>query len=302
MGFFYQAIKRATGQPVEEAELEKQEAAPSSAPLRADAALPPALAATATATVAPPVQTPAPPRSRTLRNSFTLPRPIEKLIAFLTPPIIDDNIVAMEQCRVLRTRVMDVLKARKAKTLLITSAVPEEGKTVMSVNMAFALSQLEGTRVLLVDADLRKPSVANFLKMQPQAGLDTYLQGAAEFEDVCWQVNSNLAVCPTIAMTDKTAEGLHSSRMHQFLKEATAMFDIVVLDAAPLLPVADTQVLAPLLDAALLVVRAHQTPGEMVKQSADILGSKLVGTILNGGKRPAQNRYYTNYLGKSAKR
>jgi len=115
-------------------------------------------------------------------------------------------------------------------------------------------------------------------------------------------VNSNLVVCPTLAMNEGTAEAIHSSRMQQFLRQATATFDVVVLDAAPLLPVADTQVLAPLLDVAILVVRAHQTPGEMVKQSADILGSKLVGTILNGGKRPAQNRYYTNYLGKSAKR
>jgi capsular exopolysaccharide synthesis family protein len=202
----------------------------------------------------------------------------------------------------LRTRVWEVMRARKAKSLLITSAVPEEGKTVMSVNMAFALSQLENLKVLLIDADLRKPSVAAFLKMQPTRGLNDYLEGNAEFEDVCWQVNSNLAVIPTLAMSDGTAEAIHSNRMMQLLKHAASTFDVVLLDAAPLLPVADTQVLAPLIDAAILVVRAHQTPGDLVKQSSDILGSKLVGSILNGGKRPSQNRYYTNYLGKNAKR
>ncbi len=213
--------------------------------------------------------------------------------------MIDDNIVAMEQCRVLRTRIWDVMRARKAKTLLVTSAVPEEGKTVMSVNLAFALSQLEGLRVLLIDADLRKPSVAGFMKMHIEKGLDEYLAGRAELEEVLWQVSPNLSVCPSLPMTEGTAEAIHSSRMHQLLKQASTMFDVILLDAAPLLPVADTQVLTPLIDTAVLVVRAHQTPGEMVKQSADLLGSKLVGSILNGGRRPSQNRYYTNYLGRN---
>jgi capsular exopolysaccharide synthesis family protein len=221
------------------------------------------------------------------------------LVAFLSPPVIDENIIAMEQCRVVRTRLLEVIRTRKVKTLLVTSAIPSEGKTVLSVNLAFALSQLEGVRVLLVDADLRKPTIAQFLKMNAEKGLSTFLQGKCEFDEICWQITPSLDVCPTLTMAQDTAEALHGSRMQAFLKLATDSHDIVIIDAAPLLPVADTQVLAPLLDGAVLAVRANQTPGEMVEQAAAILGPKMIGTILNGAKRPAQNRYYTNYVGKS---
>ena len=298
MGFFYQAIKRATGQPVEETKPEPAATAPkreaSSAPVHH-------AASTAVAVEAPPaaiatrvVETP--------KQTFTLRGQIEKLVAFLTPPVLDPNIVAMEQCRVLRTRVWEVMRARKVKTMLVTSAIPEEGKTVLAVNLAFALAQLEGVRVLLVDGDLRKPSVANFLKMTPPKGLNNYLRDEATFDDVCWRVNSNLDVVPSLPMMENSAELLHSSRMQTFLQEATRSHEVVLMDAAPLLPVADTQVLAPLLDGALLAARAHSTPAELIKQAADMLGSKLLGTILNGSSRPQQSRYYTGYLGKSTKR
>jgi len=184
----------------------------------------------------------------------------------------------------------------------VTSALPEEGKTVIAVNLAFALAQLENVRVLLVDADLRKPSVGNFVKMSPAKGLNTYLRDSASFHDVCWKINSNLDVVPSLPLMEESAELLHSSRMQTFLQEAGRAYDVIVVDAAPMIPVADTQVLAPLLDGAVLVCRAHATPAELVKQSADMLGSKLLGTILNGAQRPAQSRYYTGYLGKSTSR
>ena len=299
MGFFYQAIKRATGQPVEE---NKPEAPPQREAKPAATAMP----ATAAATSAAVVEAPAPViPTRVIeapKQSFTLKGQIDKLVAFLTPPVLDPNIIAMEQCRVLRTRVWEVMKARKTKSLLVTSAIPEEGKTVLAVNLAFALAQLEGVRVLLVDADLRKPSIANFLRMSPARGLSNYLRDEASFSDVCWRINSNLDVVPSLPMMENSAELLHGSRMQLFLAEAAKNYDVILVDAAPLIPVADTQVLAPLLDGALLAARAHSTPAELTKQSADMLGPKLLGTILNGAKRPPQSRYYTGYLGKSTKR
>jgi Mrp family chromosome partitioning ATPase len=163
MGFFYQAIKRATGQPVEEA-AENQAAMTSSViePVQLAAA---ASAAAPAHTSASPAKTRA---SSIARQLLRLQNPIEMLVAFLSPPVIDENIIAMEQCRVVRTRLLEVMRARKVKTLLVTSAIPSEGKTVLSVNLAFALSQLEGARVLLVDADLRKPTIAQFLKMNAE--------------------------------------------------------------------------------------------------------------------------------------
>jgi len=299
MGFFYQAIKRATGQPVEEPQ-PRPATPPPSAAQTAAAAEHAVASAVAVAPEAPAVHIPT--LSAAPKQTFTLKGQIEKLIAFLTPPVLDPNIIAMEQCRVLRTRVWEVARARKVKSLLITSAIPEEGKTVLAVNLAFSLAQLESVRVLLVDADLRKPSVANFLKMSPPKGLNNYLRDGAEFAEVSWRINSNLDVVPALPVTDDPGELLNGSRMRAFLEEATRNYEIVVVDAAPLIPVADTQGLAPLLDGAILAVRAHSTPAELAKQSADMLGSKLLGTILNGAKRPPQSRYYTGYLGKSTKR
>lgn len=299
MGFFYQAIKRATGQPVEES---KPEVPPAREP-KASPSVPLQASATSAAVAEAPAQVNIPTRVvEAPKQMFTLKGQIEKLVAFLTPPVLDPNIIAMEQCRVLRTRVWEVMRARKAKSLLVTSAIPEEGKTVLAVNLAFAMAQLEGVRVLLVDADLRKPSIANFLRMSPPRGLNNYLRDEASFSDVCWRVNSNLDVVPSLPMMENSAELLHSSRMQLFLAEAAKNYDVILVDAAPLIPVADTQVLAPLLDGALLATRAHSTPAEFTKQAADMLGPKLLGTILNGAKRPPQSRYYTGYLGKSTKR
>jgi len=299
MGFFYQAIKRATGQPADEPKPEtaRETAAAAVAMSAAPAAIEASVAVEAPPQVSVPTRVVEAPK-----QTFALKGQLEKLVAFLTPPVLDPNILAMEQCRVLRTRLWEVMRARKIKTLLVTSAIPEEGKTVLAVNLAFALAQLEHVRVLLVDADLRKPSVANFLKMSPPKGLGNYLRDGVAFSDVCWRLNSNLDVVPTLPLMEESAELLHSSRMQAFLQEAGRDHEVIVVDAAPLIPVADTQVLAPLLDGAVLACRAHSTPAELVKQSADMLGSKLLGTILNGAKRPPQSRYYTGYLGKSTKR
>lgn len=299
MGFFYQAIKRATGQTVEE-----PQPRPATPPAGTHAAAAAEQAAAAAVAVAPEARAATIPThvSNAPRQAFTLKGQVEKLIAFLTPPVLDPNIIAMEQCRMLRTRLWEVARARKVKSLLVTSAIPEEGKTVLAVNLAFSLAQLEGVRVLLVDADLRKPSVANFLKMSPAKGLNNYLRDGAELAEVSWRINSNLDVVPALPVTDDPGELLSGSRMKTFLDEAARQYDIVVVDAAPLIPVADTQGLAPLLDGAILAARAHSTPAELVKQSADMLGSKLLGTILNGAKRPPQSRYYTGYLGTSKKR
>ncbi|MEO6119208.1 MAG: hypothetical protein ABIP12_00855, partial [Terriglobales bacterium] len=148
MGFFYQAIKRATGQPVEEAR-------PETARVKEE----PAATASAVAVAAAPAVEPAsvaiPTRVVDVpKQIFPLKGQIEKLVAFLTPPVLDPNIIAMEQCRVLRTRVWEVIRARKVKTLLVTSAIPEEGKAAKAIALierieTFVRSQRPGLALTL---------------------------------------------------------------------------------------------------------------------------------------------------------
>jgi protein-tyrosine kinase len=290
MGFFYQAMKRATGVEVEPEKQAAEQAVASAATATAVAPSPTATVLAATL-----------PRTSSAR-SFEVPHPVQNLVAFLSPPILDANIVAMEQCRLLRTRLRDTLQARKAKSLLITSATPNEGKTLMAVNLAYALSQLEGMKVLLVDADLRKPSVSEFLKMPVTTGLHTFLQQQVSFDDVCWKLTPSLSVVPAATLHGDSAEALHSKRMQEFLHTASQEFNVVLVDGPPLFPIVDAQVLAPLVDAAVLIVRAHQTPFDMARQATDVLKSKFIGAILNGVEHMPHHAYYGSYYGTKKKK
>lgn len=283
MGFFYQAMKKATGVPVEP---EKS----------AEAAVPmPENTAVAVAVDEPPVSERVP--TRTVSHSFEVQHPLQNLVAFLAPPILEANIAAMEQCRVIRTRLKDTMLARKAKSLLITSATPDEGKTLMTVNLGYALSQLEGMKVLMVDADLRKPSIHQFLGMPAGQGLHTFLQEPVSFHDVCWKLTPSLSVVPAGPMSGDSAEMLHGKRMQEFLQTAGQEFNVVLVDGPPLFPIVDAQVLAPLVDAAVLIVRAHQTPFDLARQATDVLKSKFIGAILNGVEHMPHHSYYGNYYG-----
>lgn len=288
MGFFYQAMKKATGV---EPEPEKQVAEKQSIAAAMDASPGPA---SAVAVAEPPAVS---ARTSPAKNHFDVKHPLENFVAFLSPPILDANIAAMEQCRVIRTRLREMMNARKAKSLLITSATPDEGKTLMAVNLAYALSQLEGMKVLLVDADLRKPSVHEFLKMPATSGLHTYLQNSIPFDDVAWRLTPSLSVVPSQMMNGDAAEALHSKRMEQFLQEAGERFNVILVDGPPLFPIVDAQVLAPLVDAAVLIVRAHKTPFDLARQASDVLKSKFIGSILNGVEHMPHHGYYGSYYG-----
>jgi capsular exopolysaccharide synthesis family protein len=277
MGFFYQAIKKATGQP--------EDATPEAAVV--------ASAATAAATAdAPPVDGGKPPKRV---QHFDLQHPVHNLVAFLTPPVLPQNVAAMEQCRVIRSRLRDLMRSKRLKTIMLTSAAAGEGKTLMACNLAFAFSQLENARVLLIDADMRKPSVAGFLGMNVRRGLGTYLTQNDAFEDVCWRINPRLDVVPTQELVEDAAELLHGTRMQQLLAHAAAEYNVVLIDGPPLFPIVDAQVLSGIVDGAVLVVRAGSTQFALAAQAAEVLKHKLLGSILNRVEELPHDTYYGSY-------
>ena len=285
MGFFYQAIKKATGQVEEVAEREvvRETPVPAERSSRSESAA--AIAAPA------PVHD-HPPR---VRQRFEVKHPLENLVAFLAPPVLDPNVAAMEQCRVLRTRLRDTMRVKNLRTVMFTSAMPGEGKTLLSVNLAYALSQIENARVLLVDGDLRRPSVANFLKMNVSHGLGTYLTKGDRFDQVCWEISPSLHVVPTQECSEDAAELLHGTRMQEFLAQVRGEYSFILFDGPPLFPIVDAQVLSSLLDGVVLVTRADSTPFDLANQAADIVKSKLLGTILNCVDRLPHSGYYGSY-------
>lgn len=286
MGFFYQAMKKATGQPVEDAPeaavdvIPTEQAAQAAAPPLAAAPVPAATSSrgAATASVA--------------RKRLQIPQKVEKLVAVLSPPVLDGHVSAMEECRLIRSRVREAMRARKAKTLMLTSSSAGEGKTLLSVNLAYALSQLENTRILLIDADLRRPAVSKFLSARPQFGLGDFLKGSVSFGDICYEVSKSLDVMPAGNPIEDSAELLPGQRMQALLAEASARYDLVLLDAPPVFPIADAQVLVGMVEAAALIVRADANSYELAVEAAEILKPKCIGTILNCAKNVQHSDYY----------
>jgi protein-tyrosine kinase len=287
MDFFYQAIKRAAG--LAEAEVE-----PSLRPSKGinSVSVAPAPASHRRADA---VAMLSPERSNAAITKVEVKHPIDHLVAFLSPPIIDVNVAAMEQCRIIRTRLREIVQAKEIRSLMVTSAIQGEGKTTIATNLAFALSQIQNMKILLVDADFRRPYIANFLKITGHRGLDQLLLGKASFENICLKITPSLDVITTASLTEDSAELLHGERMKTFLSEASSRYSLVLLDSPPLFPIVDAQVLAQLVHAAVLVIKAGTTPFDLARQGADLLKPKLIGSILNGVERLPATGYYAQY-------
>jgi Mrp family chromosome partitioning ATPase len=134
--------------------------------------------------------------------------------------------------------------------------------------------------------------------MSTDRGLNSYLLKKHGFDEVCWELTPSLDVVPTLEVDENSAELLHSQKMVDFLRTAAERYDVILLDGPPLFPIVDAQVLAPLVDGAILVVRANKTPYDLSRQAADMLKSKFIGTVLNGADHASKSGGYGGYYGR----
>ncbi|MEU0412067.1 polysaccharide biosynthesis tyrosine autokinase [Streptomyces griseorubiginosus] len=191
--------------------------------------------------------------------------------------------VRAEAFRKLRANLQFAQVDDRPRVIVVTSSVPGEGKTTTAVNLALSLADA-GLRTCLIDADLRRPSVAGTFGLVQDAGLTTVLIGQARAEDVTQQAGGRLTVLTSGAVPPNPTELLASERMREVLGELAGTFDVVVVDSAPLLPVADTIGLAPLVDGVLFVVRASKTGRDQVRGAAESLsrtGVRILGTVFS---------------------
>lgn len=191
--------------------------------------------------------------------------------------------VRAEAFRKLRANLQFAQVDDRPRVIVVTSSVPGEGKTTTAVNLALSLADA-GLRTCLVDADLRRPSVAGTFGLVQDAGLTTVLIGQARTEDVTQQAGGRLTVLTSGAVPPNPTELLASDRMREVLGELAGTFDVVIVDSAPLLPVADTIGLAPLADGVLFVVRASKTGRDQVRGAAESLsrtGVRILGTVFS---------------------
>ncbi len=210
-----------------------------------------------------------------------------------------------ESYRALRTSLLLSNLGAPPKVIMVTSALPQEGKTTTSINCAVVLAQ-KGVRVLLIDADLRRPSIHKTLGMGPHSGLSNVLTGSATLE----QAITRTAVLPNLfVMTAGTpppnpAELLASANMRDVLAQLREEYDHIVIDTPPSLSVTDAVVLSPRADAVVLVIRSGQTSKQALRRSRDLLtqvNAKVVGVLLNAvDLRSPDYYYYYEYQGKYA--
>ncbi len=211
---------------------------------------------------------------------------------------------AAESCRTLRTNLTFMSAEAPIKTLVVTSADPKDGKTTIATNLAIVFAQ-SGQRVLLVDADLRKPRVHEGLGLENQRGLTNALVGEKRLKDVIQDIDiDNLHVVTSGPLPPNPAELLHTPSFEHLLGEATSQFDRVIFDSPPLRAVTDAAVLAPQCSGALLVVRAGVTTREEMLSAIRSLGdvnANILGAVLNDvgvgtSKRLRSHEGYYHYF------
>jgi polysaccharide biosynthesis transport protein len=205
-----------------------------------------------------------------------------------------------EQFRLLRTRLASMQKQRGIKTLLVTSAVPAEGKTFVACGLAGVLAQQPGNRVLLIDGDLRKPMAAQDLGLNDcmdRLGFSDVLSGKTEAMNLLLSsTDTNLFFLPAGKIPDNPAELLSSSLLASALKQLSNSFDWIVIDSPPALSLADSSIMAPLCDALLLVVHSSHTSSKMIKDCIQRLGcDKICGVIMNRSKHTKASQHNYSY-------
>ncbi|QKY71711.1 polysaccharide biosynthesis tyrosine autokinase [Lentibacillus sp. CBA3610] len=200
-----------------------------------------------------------------------------------------------EQFRTVRTNLQFSSADHELKSLMVTSSGPSEGKSSSAANLAVVYAQ-QGKKVLLVDSDMRKPTVHYTFRLDNLSGLSNILVGDASLQDtVTYSDVENLDVIACGPIPPNPSELLGSRRMEQFIKEAKMAYDIILFDTPPVLAVTDAQILANLCDGSMLIVRSKQTEYESAEKSIDVLQSstaKFLGTVLNGVEKKKANYYY----------
>lgn len=215
----------------------------------------------------------------------------ERLVSLVRPGSIE-----AEQYRMLRHLVEQARRAADVKVLGVSSPASGDGKTLTAINLAGALAQASDTRVLLIDLDLRNPSVAEDMDLDlgTDGTLAALLDPTLELGDVVRQhAGSRLFVLPSSPAMNATYEILKSERCGELIAAARKQYDYVVVDLPPLIPIADCRIVERWLDAFLVVVAAHRTPRKMLEDALAVIDpAKVLGLLFNRDDAPLRSYGY----------
>ena len=207
--------------------------------------------------------------------------------------------IAAESYRTLRTNIQYSSFDKEYKVIVITSSEPGEGKSTTAGNLALCMAQGD-KKVILVDCDLRRPSIHKKFKVSNLAGLSDVIIGKSDLSKVMHRYNKNLVLLTSGKIPPNPSEMLSSKVMENLLEELKGSFDYIILDTPPVQAVTDSQILSTKADGTILVVRAERTKKESVNNAINLLkkvNANIIGTVLNGID-VSRSKYYYYYGGK----
>jgi capsular exopolysaccharide synthesis family protein len=207
----------------------------------------------------------------------------------------DDSRVGAEEFRTLRSRLYQIREKMQLKNLMVTSALPKEGKSFVAANLAQVMVRQHGRRALVIDADLRNPGMHRHLGAKQTPGLAEYLLGECdEFAALQRGPMENLFFMPAGRVVGSAPELLSNGRMKLLLQRVEPLFDWIIIDTSPVIPVSDSTLIANYCDGILMVVRSNVTPSDMARRAREEFPDKmLLGVVLNGTQPDAsRSKYY----------
>jgi capsular exopolysaccharide synthesis family protein len=207
----------------------------------------------------------------------------------------DEQAAGTEEFRTLRSRLHQVRERMALKKVLVSSALPKEGKSFVAANLAQVMARQPGRRALLIDADLRGPRLHAALGTTSEPGLSEYLMGENdEFSILQRGTMENLFFIPAGRPVPSPAELVTNGRLKALLQRMEEVFDWIIVDSPPAVPVSDAGLLASLCDGVLMVIRSNATPFDAARKARqEFDGRTLLGVVLNGA--PAETAYQRYY-------
>ena len=217
-------------------------------------------------------------------------------------PSVDSHLVALpenessatEAFHLLGVRLRHLRRQRPLKKVLVTSTVPQEGKSTVAANLACTLALRTQQKVLLLEGDVRRPTQSKIFGIQVKSGICSWLNGENSLLASMYRLEgAGIWILPAGTASGNSLELLQSGRVLPMMEQLTSWFDWVVIDSPPILPLADTSVWTNMADGILLVTRQGTTQKKQLKRGLEALSSqKVIGAVLNSAKLGVHSDYY----------
>jgi capsular exopolysaccharide synthesis family protein len=211
--------------------------------------------------------------------------------------VTDKESLAAEKFRFLAVRLRQMQQSRALKRVLITSSVPQEGKSTVAANLACTLARRARQKTLLLDGDLRRPSVSNIFGLGKIPGICEWLQGdSGPADSIYYLEEAGLWILPAGSTPRNALELMQSGRLSAIMDQLTTWFDWIVIDTPPVMPLADTSVWMRLADGVLMVARQGTSEKRQLQRGLEAIDrTKLIGALLNCSSNASHNDYYYHY-------